>query len=161
MLGSTRTRPRGPGSAGNRAPMARHRFASMFEMSVQAFRHPGRVARRGQGCFVASVASTHGELGVSTSSSTIEQRGGVDTGNLETDLGKLVRDSAEAAAERRVGLATPIAEAQDLTPDDLIAVSATAHAAGQRDCARLFALAGITRGMAHFIQRQPADSKSW
>jgi hypothetical protein len=69
--------------------------------------------------------------------------GGANTGDLQTDLGQLVRDLADAAAEQRVGLAILIDEAQDLTPDELIALCATAHAAGQRDHACLFALAGL------------------
>ena len=69
--------------------------------------------------------------------------GGAETGNLETDLGKLVRGAAEAADEQRVGRAILIDEAQDLTPDELAAVCATAQSVGQRDHACLFALAGL------------------
>jgi hypothetical protein len=82
-----------------------------------------------------------------------------DTGNLETDLGKLVRHLADAAAEQRVELAILIDEAQDLTPDELAAVCATAHSAGQRDRACLFALAGIpSLPWAHAAAKSYSDA---
>lgn len=58
--------------------------------------------------------------------------GGADTGSLETDLNKLVRDLSEAAREEGVGLAILIDEAQDLKGDELTAVCSAAHVAGQR-----------------------------
>ncbi|MGH9044253.1 MAG: ATP-binding protein [Acidimicrobiales bacterium] len=69
--------------------------------------------------------------------------GGADTGTLETDLTKLVRDLSSAAEEEGVGLAILIDEAQDLTHDELTAVSATVHSAGQNGWHCLFALAGL------------------
>ena len=69
--------------------------------------------------------------------------GGADTGQLETDLGKLVRDLGEAAREESIGLALLIDEAQDLAPDELTAVCSAAHLASQREWPVLFALAGL------------------
>jgi hypothetical protein len=57
--------------------------------------------------------------------------GGADTGLLETDLGKLLKDLAAAASEEGVGLAILIDEAQDLSPEERTAVCSAAHQAGQ------------------------------
>jgi hypothetical protein len=56
--------------------------------------------------------------------------GGADTGSLEVDLGKLLRDVAAAPAKDNRGLTVLIDEAQDLTSEELTAVCATAHLAG-------------------------------
>ena len=69
--------------------------------------------------------------------------GGADTGVLETDLAKLIRDLAEAAQEEQIGLAILIDEAQDLAEDELTAVCSSAHAAGQEGWPFLSALAGL------------------
>jgi len=69
--------------------------------------------------------------------------GGANTGMLETDLSKLVRDVAQAPEEEGVGLAILIDEAQDLTDAELTAVCSTAHVAGQNAWPFLFALAGL------------------
>lgn len=69
--------------------------------------------------------------------------GGADTGVLETDLAKLVRDLSAAAEEEGVGLAVLVDEAQDLPHADLAAISSIAHAAGQEDLRFLLALAGL------------------
>lgn len=82
--------------------------------------------------------------------------GGADTGTLETDLHKLVRDLSEAANEEGVGLAILIDEAQDLTPDELTAVCSAAHVAGQQEWACLFALAGLPS-----LPRVLAEAKSY
>lgn len=82
--------------------------------------------------------------------------GGADTGKLETDLAKLVRDLSEAAEEEGVGLAILIDEAQDLTPEELTAVCATAHVAGQNGWRSLFALAGLPS-----LPRVLAEAKSY
>jgi hypothetical protein len=82
--------------------------------------------------------------------------GGADTGTLETDLAKLVRDLSAAAREVGVGLAILIDEAQDLTPDELTAVCATAHLAGQNGWPCLFALAGLPS-----LPRVLAEAKSY
>lgn len=81
--------------------------------------------------------------------------GGADTGMLETDLNKLVRDVSEAANEEDVGLAILIDEAQDLTPDELTAVCSAAHVAGQQEWNCLFALAGLPS-----LPRVLAEAKS-
>ncbi|MEO7016309.1 MAG: AAA family ATPase [Leifsonia sp.] len=69
--------------------------------------------------------------------------GGADTGTLETDLRKLISDVAQAAAEESVGLAILIDEAQDLNPDELVAVCSIIHAAGQDGLRLIVALAGL------------------
>lgn len=69
--------------------------------------------------------------------------GGADTGVLETDLAKLVRDLSDAAQEEEIGLAILIDEAQDLLQDELTAVCSSAHAAGQENWPFLLALAGL------------------
>ena len=69
--------------------------------------------------------------------------GGADTGSLEADLGKLLRDVAAAAAEEDHGLALLIDEAQDLTGEELTAVCAITHTAGQDGWRFLVALAGL------------------
>jgi hypothetical protein len=82
--------------------------------------------------------------------------GGADTGLLETDLPKLVRDLSGAAHEEGVGLAVLIDEAQDLTRDELTAVCATAHLASQHNWPFLFALAGLPS-----LPRALAEAKSY
>jgi len=69
--------------------------------------------------------------------------GGADTGSLEGDLSKLMKDLSAAAEEEGIGLAILIDEAQDLTPEELTAVCSAAHAAGQRGWSCLVALAGL------------------
>lgn len=82
--------------------------------------------------------------------------GGADTGLLETDLAKLVRDLSEAAEEEGIGLAILIDEAQDLTQAELTAVCSTAHASGQNEWPSLFALAGLPS-----LPRVLAEAKSY
>lgn len=82
--------------------------------------------------------------------------GGADTGVLETDLSKLVRDLSAAAEEEGVGVALLIDEAQDLRPDELTAVCAIAHSAGQQAWPLLFALAGLPS-----LPRVLAEAKSY
>lgn len=82
--------------------------------------------------------------------------GGADTGMLETDIAKLVRDVSEAAEEEGVGLAILIDEAQDLTPEELTAVCSAAHVAGQHGWSLLFALAGLPS-----LPRVLAEAKSY
>jgi len=82
--------------------------------------------------------------------------GGADTGLLETDLGKLVKDLAEAALEEGKGLALLIDEAQDLTLDELTAMCSVAHEAGQRTWPTVVALAGLPS-----LPRVLAEAKSY
>jgi hypothetical protein len=82
--------------------------------------------------------------------------GGADTGSLETDLAKLVRDLSAAASEEQVGLAILIDEAQDLSSEELTAVCATAHQASQNNWPCLFALAGLPS-----LPRVLAEAKSY
>ncbi|PRY08313.1 ATP-binding protein [Kineococcus rhizosphaerae] len=69
--------------------------------------------------------------------------GGADTGVLETDLGKLLKDVADAAAEDGSGLAVLIDEAQDLSTEELTALCSIVHAAGQQGWHLTVALAGL------------------
>lgn len=69
--------------------------------------------------------------------------GGADTGVLETDVVKLIKDVADAAADQQVGLAVLIDEAQDLDKNELAVVSAAAHQASQQTWPAVFALAGL------------------
>jgi AAA ATPase-like protein len=82
--------------------------------------------------------------------------GGADTGALETDLGKLVRDLAGAAQEEGVGLALLVDEAQDLSAAELTALCSTAHLVGQHGWPTLFALAGLPS-----LPRVLAEAKSY
>lgn len=69
--------------------------------------------------------------------------GGADTGSLEADLGKLLKDVAAAVAEEGHGLALLIDEAQDLSREELTVVCAITHAAGQDGWRFLVGLAGL------------------
>lgn len=69
--------------------------------------------------------------------------GGADSGAIELDLTTLTRDLADAAAERGAGLAIVIDEAQDLAAQDMVAVCAAAHAAGQQGLPFLLAIGGL------------------
>lgn len=82
--------------------------------------------------------------------------GGADTGLLETDLRKLLHDLAAAAAEEESGLAITIDEAQDLSEEELVAICAIAHTAGQNGWRCLFALAGLPS-----LPRLLAEAKSY
>ena len=82
--------------------------------------------------------------------------GGADTGLLETDLSKVIHDVADAAAEERAGLAILIDEAQDLSVEELAAMCAISHAAGQDSWAYLVALAGLPS-----LPRILAEAKSY
>jgi hypothetical protein len=82
--------------------------------------------------------------------------GGADTGEIEADLMKLLKDVCAGAAEQGKGLAILIDEAQDLGGDDLRAVCTVAHAASQQGWALLVALAGLPS-----LPRILAESRSY
>jgi AAA ATPase domain len=82
--------------------------------------------------------------------------GGADTGMLETDLNKLVRDLSAAAEEEGVGLAILIDEAQELTPAEFTAVCSAAHVTSQNGWSSVFALAGLPS-----LPRVLAEAKSY
>ena len=82
--------------------------------------------------------------------------GGADTGILETDLAKLLRDVAEAAAEEGRGVALLVDEAQDLTIAELTALCSIVHAAGQQGWHLTLALAGLPS-----LPRELAEAKSY
>lgn len=79
-----------------------------------------------------------------------------DSGELETDLSELIKDLAEAAQEQSRGLALLIDEAQDLTRDELRALCAISHKAGQRNWPFLLALAGLPN-----LPRLLSEAKSY
>ncbi len=79
-----------------------------------------------------------------------------DSGELETDLGELIKDLAEAAEEQGRGLAILVDEAQDLTRDELRALCAICHQGGQRNWAFLVALAGLPN-----LPRVLSEAKSY
>lgn len=82
--------------------------------------------------------------------------GGADSGALDRDLTKVVRDIASAAADEGGGLALLIDEAQDLTRAELTALCAIAHTASQRGWPILIALAGLPS-----LPVQLAEAKSY
>lgn len=69
--------------------------------------------------------------------------GGADSGVLDTDLRKIIKDVALAAREEQVGLAILIDEAQDLDRQELMTLAAVAQSAAQDNWPVLFALAGL------------------
>ncbi len=82
--------------------------------------------------------------------------GGANSGVLETDLTKLVKDLSGAGAETGHGLAILIDEAQDLDRDELTALCAVAHQASQDDWPFLLAVAGLPS-----LPRDLAEAKSY
>lgn len=69
--------------------------------------------------------------------------GGADTGEIDTDLRKLVRELSAVAGDDGHGLAILIDEAQDLSVEDLRALCVVAHRASQEGWPFLVALAGL------------------
>ena len=69
--------------------------------------------------------------------------GGADSGILDTDLKKIIRDVAQAAEDDGVGLAILIDEAQDLHENELTTLAVVAQAAAQDNWPVLFAAAGL------------------
>lgn len=82
--------------------------------------------------------------------------GGADTGVLETDLMKLLKDVAEAAGEEGGGVALLVDEAQDLTTAELTALCSIVHVAGQQGWHLTLALAGLPS-----LPRELAEAKSY
>lgn len=81
--------------------------------------------------------------------------GGADTGSLETDVGKLLRDLAGATEDQGVGVALLIDEAQDLPHDELLALCSVVHSANQRGDRLVVALTGLPS-----LPRRLAEAKS-
>lgn len=69
--------------------------------------------------------------------------GGADSGVLETDLKKIIKDISRAASEEGIGLAILIDEAQDLDINELTTLAVVAQAAAQDGQPVTFALAGL------------------
>lgn len=82
--------------------------------------------------------------------------GGADSGVLDTDLKKIVKDVALAAREESVGLAILIDEAQDLSAKELSTLAVVAQAAAQDDWPVLFGLAGLPS-----LPQTMAEAKSY
>ena len=82
--------------------------------------------------------------------------GGADTGSIEADVAKLLKDVAAAAGEEGVGLALLVDEAQDLTAAELTALCAAIHLAGQDGWPLLVGLAGLPS-----LPRILAEAKSY
>lgn len=83
--------------------------------------------------------------------------GGADSGLLESDLEKLVQDVSEAARdEDGTGLVVVIDEAQDLKQEELVALCAVAHRAGQRKWPFVLAVGGLPS-----LPRVLAEAKSY
>lgn len=82
--------------------------------------------------------------------------GGADSGVLETDLDKLIKDLSAAAGEEHTGLALLVDEAQDLSHDELVALCAIAHKASQQNWPFLLCLAGLPS-----LPRDVAEAKSY
>lgn len=82
--------------------------------------------------------------------------GGADSGVLETDLDKLIKDLSHAVAEEGVGLAVLVDEAQDLAVGELVALCAIAHKASQQNWPFLLCLAGLPS-----IPKDVAEAKSY
>jgi len=79
-----------------------------------------------------------------------------DSGELETDLSELITDLADAAQEHGRGFSLLIDEAQDLTRDELKALCAVSHKAGQQNWPFLMALAGLPN-----LPRLLSEAKSY
>ena len=79
-----------------------------------------------------------------------------DSGELETDLSELITDLADAAQEKGRGFALLIDEAQDLSRDELKALCAVSHKAGQQNWPFLMALAGLPN-----LPRLLSEAKSY
>lgn len=71
--------------------------------------------------------------------------GGADTGDVDVDVRKLLRDLAGAAEAQDVGLCILIDEAQDLGSDELSAICSGVHRANQDGDRLLVAMAGLPR----------------
>jgi len=82
--------------------------------------------------------------------------GGADSGILETDLKRIIKDVALAAGESHVGLAVLIDEAQDLSSDELTTLAVVAQSAAQDNWPVLFAMAGLPR-----LPQTLAEAKSY
>lgn len=121
-------------TAGERLRRALKTAASFFRLSYDA-----------------QTASFTYELDLSQASG-----GGADTGLLEADLGKLIDDLSGAAAESGHGFALLVDEAQDLSPEERVAICVGAHQVSQRGTACLIALAGLPS-----LPRVLAEAKSY
>lgn len=81
---------------------------------------------------------------------------GAGSGDLEVDLSSAVKDVASAARELGTGVAVFIDEMQELDGASMAALSAAAHAAGQRDAPFVLVGAGLPN-----LPGKLADAKSY
>lgn len=96
--------------------------------------------------------------------------GDANSGVLDTDLKRIVKDVALAAGEEHVGLALLIDEAQDLTNEELTTLAVVAQAAAEDTWPVLFALAGLpslpqvlaqAKSYTERFQHIPIEKLSW
>ncbi|MCR2813046.1 ATP-binding protein [Microbacterium sp. zg.Y1084] len=69
--------------------------------------------------------------------------GGADSGILDTDLRKIIKDVSLAARDDGIGLAVLIDEAQELAEEELTTMASVTQAAAQDNWPVLFAFAGL------------------
>ncbi len=104
--------------------------------SLRRARSRGRVKERFRDALrtVTSFSLTvNPDGGVALGFDVDARRGRADSGSLYADLPELALDLAEAAVERKGGVAVFIDEMQDLTAAELSAVCRACHEAGQRN----------------------------
>ena len=104
--------------------------------SLRRVRSKGRIKERFRDALrtVTSFSLTvNPDGGVALGFDVDARRGRADSGSLYADLPELALDLADAAVERKVGVAIFIDEMQDLTAAELSAVCRSCHEAGQRN----------------------------
>jgi hypothetical protein len=110
----------------------RRRLVRELVVAARSLNPPSRGARLRAA--LGSIESFKVQVGVTGISLDVEpSTGRADSGDLETDLGELVEDLAEALAEEGLGFGLFIDEMQDLSTSTLASVLTAQHAAGQRD----------------------------
>jgi AAA ATPase domain len=108
----------------------RRRLVRELVVAARRLNPPSRGARLRAA--LGSIESFKVQVGVTGISLDVEpSTGRADSGDLETDLGELVEDLAEALAEEGLGFGLFIDEMQDLSTSTLASVLTAQHAAGQ------------------------------
>jgi len=109
----------------------RRRLAREFLIAVRRLSKPGMPARlRAALGAVSSFSIKAGVTGIALDVAT--SAGRADSGDLETDVGELVEDLADALGDGGLAFALFIDEMQDVDLPTLSALLATQHGAGQR-----------------------------
>lgn len=110
----------------------RRRLGRELVVAARRLNPPTRSQRLKQA--LGSVESFKIQVGVTGISLDVEPtRGRADSGDLETDLGELVEDLAEALAVEGLAFGMFIDEMQDLASSTLGTILAAQHSANQRD----------------------------